>query len=79
MIDSGDADDKVIAVPTDDPRFADVHDIADLNKHFLKEMEHFYSTYKQLQKKEVTVTGFEGKDVAQAAFTRGCALYNEKK
>ncbi len=79
MIDSGDADDKVIAVPTDDPRFADVHDIADLNKHFLKEMEHFYSTYKQLQKKEVTVTGFEGKDVAQAAFERGCALYSEKK
>jgi inorganic pyrophosphatase len=37
MIDGGERDDKVIAVPVDDPRFDDVKDIADLNKHFIKE------------------------------------------
>jgi inorganic pyrophosphatase len=79
MIDGGDADDKVIAVPVGDPRWNEVNDLPDLNKHTLKEIEHFYSTYKQLQKKEVQVNGFEGKDAAKAAFARGCQLYADKK
>lgn len=78
MIDSGDADDKIIAVPKDDPRWADVVDLKNINPHTLKEIEHFYSTYKKLQNKEVTVNGFKGKDEAQAAFVRGQKLYQEK-
>ncbi len=78
MIDSGDADDKVIAVPVDDPRWDDVIDINDVNPHTKKEIEHFYSTYKKLQNKEVSVNGFKGKADAQAAFERGIELYNEK-
>ncbi|MEK7601915.1 MAG: inorganic diphosphatase [Patescibacteria group bacterium] len=79
MIDAGDADDKVIAVPVDDPRWKEVNDLADVNKHTLKEVEHFYSTYKQLQNKEVVINGFEGKDVAKQAFARACELYSTKK
>src|SRR5690349_10159103 len=33
MIDGGEGDDKLIAVPTDDPRWNDVQDLSDLNKH----------------------------------------------
>ncbi len=79
MIDGGEADDKVIAVPTDDPRFSDITDLTDLNKHTIKEIQHFFETYKQLQNKEVTVGGFSGKDAAEAAFERGRTLYSEKK
>ena len=79
MIDSGDADDKVIAVPVDDPRWKGVKDIADINPHTLKEIEHFFPTYKKLQNKEVVINGFEGKAAAEAAFERSRALYNEKK
>jgi len=78
MIDSGDADDKIIAVPIDDPRWDDVKDLQDINKHTVKEMEHFYSTYKKLQDKEVKVTGFKGSKDAKDAFDRGIKLYNEK-
>ena len=78
MIDSGDQDDKVIAVPSSDPRFADIKDLADINKHTIKEIEHFYSTYKKLQNKEVRVTGFEGRDKAMSAVTEGLALYKAK-
>lgn len=78
MIDSGDADDKVIAVPTEDPRWEDVKDLEDINKHTLKEIEHFYSTYKKLQNKEVEVKGFKGADEARKAFDRGRELYKEK-
>lgn len=79
MIDSGEGDDKVIAVPVDDPRWKAVQDKDDLNPHTLKEIEHFYSTYKKLQNKEVSVNGFEGKDAAEAAFEKGRKMYNETK
>jgi inorganic pyrophosphatase len=75
MIDGGDSDDKVIGVPIDDPRWQDTRDLADINKHVLKEMEHFYSTYKILQNKVVEIKGFEGKESAIKAFERGCANY----
>jgi inorganic pyrophosphatase len=78
MIDSGEADDKIIGVPVEDPRWSEVKDLTDINKHTLKEMEHFYSTYKKLQDKEVSVTGFKGSDAAKEVFTRGLALYKEK-
>lgn len=79
MLDSGDVDDKVIAVPCDDPRWKETKDIEDINPHTLKEIEHFYSTYKKLQNKEVQVTGFEGKAAAEAAFEKGRKMYGESK
>lgn len=79
MVDGGEADDKVIAVPVDDPRFNNVNDLSDVNSHTIKEIEHFFLTYKKIQNKEVTVSGFKGKKEAQAAFERGRKLYSEKK
>ena len=78
MTDSGEGDDKIIAVPVSDPRWDEVADLSDLNKHTLKEIEHFYSTYKKLQNKEVEVHGFKGKSAAEAAFEQGKRLYEEK-
>ncbi len=78
MVDGGERDDKIIAVPCDDPRWSDVKDLKHINKHTLREMEHFYSTYKKLQHKEVTVTGFAGRSEARAAFIRGQKLYKDK-
>ncbi len=78
MIDSGEKDEKVLAVPASDPRFADITDLADVNAHTLKEIAHFFLTYKKLQNKEVTVGEWEGRESAQAAFERATALYREK-
>ena len=67
MIDDGDADDKIIAVPTDDKRWDDVQDISDINKHTLREFVHFFETYKQLKGKPspVEINGYEGADKAK--------------
>ncbi len=78
MIDSGEGDDKLIAVPIDDPRWSKVKDLEDINPHTLKEIEHFYSTYKKLQNKEVEVKGFEGRTAAEAVFERGLELYKTR-
>lgn len=77
MVDGGDADEKIIAVPSGDPRFADLRDITDVNQHTLKEISHFFATYKQLQDKVVEVGDFEGVQAAKAAFVRACTMYGE--
>jgi inorganic pyrophosphatase len=79
MTDGGERDDKVVAVPVDDPRFDEVQDLADLNKHFIKEMTHFFETYKKVQKKEVTVGEWLGKAEAQAAFKKSREAYVASK
>jgi inorganic pyrophosphatase len=79
MIDGGERDDKVVAVPVDDPRFSEIQDLADLNKHFIKEMAHFFETYKKIQNKEVSVGAWHGKDVAMQAFEKSVQAYTDSK
>ncbi len=79
MIDGGEADEKIIAVPVGDPRFDIVTDLKDVNPHTLKEISHFFATYKQLQKKVVEVGEFEDASVAKEAFARSVKLYKDGK
>lgn len=78
MIDSGEGDDKILAVPVGDPRWKHVNDLADLNQHQLKVVQHFYENYKKLQNKEVVISGFEGKEAAFAAVKKSQDLYTAK-
>lgn len=78
MTDAGEDDAKIIAVPTSDPRWKEVNDLNQINKHTIKEIEHFFTTYKKLQNKEVVVNGFQGKDKAVEAFNRAVELYKTK-
>ena len=79
MVDGGEKDEKILAVPANDPRYNDINDLSDVNKHTLKEISHFFLTYKQLQNKEVTLKDFEDKAAAEAAFNRGCEMYLAKQ
>lgn len=78
MIDDGESDNKIIAVPVDDPRWAEVQDLADINKHTLKEIEHFYATYKKIQNKEVSVGGFRDAENAKKDYDKSRELYKRK-
>jgi inorganic pyrophosphatase len=79
MIDDGEQDDKIIAVPVDDPRFDEVQNLGDINTHTLKEIQHFFETYKKVQNKSVEVPGFEDIDSAKEAFASSIIAYNEDK
>ncbi|HLC52035.1 MAG TPA: inorganic diphosphatase [Candidatus Nanoarchaeia archaeon] len=79
MNDSGETDDKLICVPIDDPFFEGVKDIKDLPSHFLKEIRHFMERYKDLQGKEVKVSGFEGASKAKDVFKAAVELYKERE
>ena len=80
MIDDGESDFKVISVPSEDKRWDDVKDLKDLNKHTLKEIQHFFETYKQLKGKanEVKVHGFKARKDALAAVDRSIELYKKQ-
>ena len=78
MIDGGEGDDKIIAVPKDDPRWDEVQDLNDINKHTIKEIQHFFETYKSIDKKVVEIPGVEGRAAALEAVKKGLAIYQEK-
>lgn len=82
MIDGGESDYKIIAVPVDDKRWDDVQDLDHLNKHNLKEYKHFFETYKTLKKdggeKLVEVPGYKGKQEALQAVQKSIELYDQQ-
>jgi inorganic pyrophosphatase len=78
MIDSGERDDKILAVPVKDPRYKDVHDISDVPEHFLKELAHFFQRYKELQGKEVVFDKWENAEAAKQTILRSIEMYKEK-
>jgi inorganic pyrophosphatase len=65
MRDEKGEDYKILAVPTRDPRFEDVRELADLPSHWLREIENFFQTYKYLEGVPTEVLGWAGADQAR--------------
>lgn len=64
MIDNGKNDEKIIAIPFEDPSYNTYKDISDLPKHIFDEMRHFFSVYKQLEGKSTAVDEIMGHETA---------------
>ncbi|GAO43661.1 inorganic diphosphatase [Flavihumibacter petaseus] len=77
MIDSGDADDKIIAVAAHDPSVNYYNNIEELPRHFFDELRHFFEEYKHLEKKEVIVNEFQDKATALQIIQDGINSYKE--
>jgi inorganic pyrophosphatase len=55
---------KLLAVPVNDPRFAHYHSLEQVGKHWLREIETFFATYKLLENKQTDILGWHGLDFA---------------
>ncbi len=77
MIDSGDADDKIIAVAAKDPGVNHYNNIEELPKHFFDELRHFFQEYKKLENKTVTVEEFGDKSTALKIIQNAIDFYKE--
>jgi inorganic pyrophosphatase len=64
MTDRGVNDYKVLGVPDSDPLFADVNDLHEVPHHYLREVEHFFATYKQLEGVEIKTEGWAPHEAA---------------
>lgn len=74
MTDEKGPDEKIICVPISDPIANSVNDLNELNPHLIKEIEHFFRVYKDLEKKKVDVGGWgdlkEAKDIITQCIDR---------
>lgn len=64
MKDSGKLDEKIIAIPFNDPNYNTYKDISELPMHVFNEMTHFFTVYKNLEDKETVVDEVQNKDKA---------------
>ena len=75
MTDRGKRDFKVLAVPSTDPLFDEYRNLKDAPPHFLREVEHFFATYKQLEGVEIETQGWQPAEAAIAEIERSAAEF----
>jgi inorganic pyrophosphatase len=68
----------VIAVPTEDPYADEIHELTDIPPHALKEIEHFFQVYKDLEGVTTRTRGFEDAQAAREAISEAIGLYRKK-
>jgi inorganic pyrophosphatase len=76
MEDDGGIDEKIVCVPTKDPRWAHIQDINDVPQQTKNELKHFFEHYKDLEPgKWVKVGEWAGKDVAEKLIVEAIERY----
>lgn len=75
MADDKGVDNKLLGVPIRDPRFAEIRDVSDVPGHYLREIEHFFQTYKELEGKQTTIRGWGDRVEARKALERAKTAY----
>lgn len=60
MVDDNEPDQKILAVPNRNPRFDPIHTIDQIYPHKLREIEHFFTIYKELEGKKTRMLGWRG-------------------
>ncbi len=78
MIDNGQRDEKIIAVPSNDPTYNHYTDIGQLPAHIFDEMSHFFTVYKNLENKQTAVNEVMGRERAIEIIRKSIADYVEE-
>lgn len=75
LMDREQIDDKILAVPATDPLFDHYRTLDDVSPHFLKEVSHFFSVYKDLEQIKTQSKGWEGLERAHQEIEHGIDSY----
>ena len=78
LIDRGASDEKVVAVPMSDPYSEGINEIGDVPPHYLREVEHFFKVYKDLEGTRTESRGFEGAAAARQVIEQAMRAYDER-
>src|SRR5262245_17352488 len=79
MEDRGQHDYKILGVPNSDPLFEDYRKLDDVSHHFLREVEHFFATYKQLEGAHVQTHGWAPANEATKEVAASVERYSRAK
>lgn len=75
MLDKGDMDEKVLCVPSRDPLYAEMQSLRDVPAHYLREVEHFFTSYKTLEGGVVESLGWADRSAAWEAIEHTLRRY----
>jgi inorganic pyrophosphatase len=78
MIDGNEKDAKILAVHDTDPRFDRYNNITDVSENIIKEVRHFFQTYKQLQGKKVEILSIKNHVAAKKEIRRAIKMYADE-
>lgn len=77
MADEKGGDQKVLAVPVHDPRFDGNRHLDTISRHRLREIEHFFTIYKELEGKPTQVDGWRGIDASHELILRAIEAFGQ--
>lgn len=78
MIDQHEKDQKILAVPNRNPRYDEVDTMDQIFPHVRREIEHFFTIYKELEGRVTTTQGWDGPREARRAIMDSRRAYLEK-
>jgi len=78
LIDEGECDHKILAVPEREPRSASIVDLDGVDKHRLREIEHFFLIYKELEEKQTRIQGWRNAEAAREVIVSSRQRFLEK-
>src|SRR3981081_3719079 len=78
MVDQGKRDEKVLAVGVSNPIYQDVRHYDEVYPHLLREIEHFFSIYKELEAKTTSIVGWRDAGGAREAVNEVAERYRER-
>lgn len=79
MWDEKGPDEKILCVPISDPMWNHIHSLNEVPPHLLKEIEHFFSVYKDLEEKKTGIEGWEGREAAQKVIRKAQEQFRLQK
>lgn len=78
MIDEDDTDEKIVAIPVNDPFLNSYNDLSELPQHQFHEIKHFFEVYKFLENKETRVDNIVGRNEAVKAIEKCKNAYKNR-
>jgi inorganic pyrophosphatase len=78
MVDQGVEDLKLLCVPTRDPRQEAVKNYNDVHAHRLREIEHFFGIYKELEGKQTETQGWRNAGDARQVIVEAGERFKRK-
>lgn len=78
MYDEHGSDDKILSVAVHDPTYKTVTEVNHLPSHLLVEIEHFFTSYKNLEGKMVKSFGWDSAQAARQAITSAAKKFKAK-
>ena len=79
MLDQGVRDEKVLAVVNNDPRYSEVSNYTDIYTHILREIEHFFSIYKDLEGKRTKTIAWHSAEEARRVILESKERFADRK